>query len=40
MENLFSKIFSKKDIGEPPYEYDILINLEKSEYPKYLKRPH
>ena len=38
MKNLLSKIFSKNDIGEPPYEYDLLIRLNEKEYPKYLKR--
>lgn len=27
-----------ENIGEPPYEYDLLISLNESEYPKYLKR--
>lgn len=26
------------DIGEPPYEYNFLINLPEKEYPKYLKK--
>ena len=38
MKNLFNKIFSRKEIGEPPYEYDLLISLQESEYPKYLKK--
>ena len=32
------KKFTKNDIGEPPYDYDLLINLKESEYPKYLKK--
>ena len=35
--NLLNK-FRKKDIGEPPYEYDMLVSLPESEYPKYLKK--
>ena len=30
--------FVKDDIGEPPWEYDFLVNLDESEYPKYLKK--
>lgn len=26
------------DIGEPPYEYDLLLSLKEEEYPKYLKK--
>ena len=26
------------DIGEPPWEYDFLVNLDEREYPKYLKK--
>ena len=26
------------NIGEPPYSYDLLINLDEKEYPKYLKK--
>lgn len=32
------KKFKKEDIGEPPYDYDFLINLDEREYPKYLKK--
>lgn len=28
----------KDNIGEPPWEYDFLINLDMHEYPKYLKK--
>ena len=28
----------KKDIGEPPWDYNFLINLDESEYPKYLAK--
>lgn len=38
MFDFFKKHFKKDDIGEPPYLYDILVSLDKSEYPKYLKR--
>ena len=38
MNSLIKKIFFKKDIGEPPYEYDLLVSLAENEYPKYLKK--
>ncbi len=37
MNNIF-KIFSKYKISEPPWDYDFLYNLPKSEYAKYLKK--
>ena len=37
MNKLFG-FLKKDDIGEPPWSYDFLINLDKSEYPKYLKK--
>ena len=38
MNSLIKKIFLRDDIGEPPYEYDLLINLEDNKYPEYLKK--
>ena len=49
MEDCFMSIFEKwrqgfqwrkfqDGIGEPPWEYNHLINLEESEYPKYLAK--
>lgn len=32
------KKFKFEEIGEPPYEYDLLISLKESEYPRYLKK--
>ena len=37
MKNLLS-LFKRDGIGEPPWEYDFLLNLNESEYPKYLKK--
>ncbi len=37
MKNIFN--FSRKnDLGEPPWEYSFLQNLDKKEYPKYLAK--
>ena len=38
MLELILKKLKKEDIGEPPYEYDLLVSLAESEYPKYLKK--
>ncbi len=35
--NLF-KFGSADDIGEPPWEYNLLVTLEESQYPKYLEK--
>ena len=37
MKNIFN-CFGKDKIGEPPYEYNFLVNLPESGYPKYLKK--
>ena len=37
LSNFLEKL-KRDDIGEPPYEYDLLIRLNEKEYPKYLKR--
>ncbi len=38
MLELILNKFKKEDIGEPPYDYNFLISLSESEYPKYLKK--
>lgn len=38
IKRFFIRSNSEKDIGEPPYDYDLLINLEESSYPLYLSR--
>ena len=38
MLELILKKLKKEDIGEPPYEYELLVNLPESEYPRYLKK--
>lgn len=37
-EKIKAKLGIAPDIGEPPYEYDLLVSLDEKEYPKYLKR--
>ena len=37
-EKIKAKLGIAPDIGEPPYDYDLLISLDEKEYPKYLKR--
>ena len=34
----YFNILKKNDIGEPPWNYYFLLNLEESEYPKYLAK--
>lgn len=34
----YDLVRNKDDIGEPPWEYDFLINLDENEYPKYLRK--
>lgn len=38
LNKLIDLLKIRKDIGEPPYEYDLLVSLDEKEYPKYLKR--
>lgn len=38
MLDFLRKFIKVDDIGLPPYEYELLISLDESEYPKYLKR--
>ncbi len=37
MKNIF-KFLKKGKIANPPWDYDFLVNLEKSEYPRYLSK--
>ncbi len=37
MEHIIN-LFRKYEIGNPPYDYYFLLNLEKKEYPKYLAK--
>ena len=37
MKNIFN-FLTKDDIGEPPWEYYFLQNLDKKEYPRYLAK--
>ena len=37
MKNIF-KYFKKDKIGEPPWDYYFLLNLDEKEYPKYLAK--
>ena len=37
-EKIKAKLGIAPDIGEPPYDYDLLISLDEKEYPKYLKK--
>ena len=35
---MFNTLFFKKDTANPPWDYDFLMNLEESEYPRYLSK--
>ena len=37
MKKIF-EFFRRDKIGNPPYDYNFLLNLEKSEYPRYLEK--